>query len=1057
MKRFLLSLSFLGAVLFGHSQVVLNEVYVDPASNKGHSEFFELYNTSILPTPINLDCYTLVSYKWAKNGSKTLFVIDLPKLSINPKSYFVGAAATPLNVQGKTNQPLNFSWSDPNLSANGGSIKKYVLNPNGTDYTISDPTPPESRDIFYTNDNTNTVTSYGIFLFNNGVYVNGFIGGYSSSTPPAEITSLPAITNLSNTCGTYSITFSSINKNEFVGAASGTDNGYIRQGDGLCGTWVKASNNHTPGVANPGSTTSTSASTLTTTQKLICGNRIDFSITAPTTGITYPVEVQLYIDKNKDGRLDATDEYVSTYPQKIGGGSNTVYSFTSLAVLPSNWQYLVVYVTALNCFDKLVVPTASSGTLSTKELNICGNQIDFSVFGATGEGAAYGLPLQVQLYEDKGTIAAYDPGVDVAIGSPVTVTSVSNTTYSIPIPAENKGKLYILVYTSPNSCYSKTVVPQLAQGNINTTQLSICGNQIDFKVLGVTGDATAGYVFPITVNLYQDLDGDQVLDADEMTPIGTTQVTEFSPTKVYSLINPNPSLKTLIQYNAAQPCFTPFPPVAPRAAVGGLATTARNICGSQIDFTTTGPSGDATADYVFPITVELHYDLNGNQVLDIDEMNVEATKVINSFSTEIQTIANPDPTKKVILVYKTKNDCFSTNQFATPTTGALTVTQNYFCGKRVNFTIPGGTEDAANYSLPITVSVYHDADGNGQLNENTSDPTILLGRKTITAFSNNEDFIALAEANWGKAVIVEYKAAYNCFTAVVAPQVTTTGPVSVGGNIPGGNSTVNYFIVNGAADAYPLQINVYEDANRNGQIDNGENIIATENLNTAPAPNTVYTATLQNDRSYAIVVAKSTVGCSQDIEVILNSQAPLPVTYKSFTATRSGNKVALTWETAMEENNRGFHIQRNMDGSWKDIAFVFTQAENGNSSEILKYSYNDINNSKGITQYRILQVDMDGKGRYSEIRAVKGEAQASKVMVYPNPSHTGSVNLLFEDATSLRDVIVSDVAGRVVKQYRAVSSSSLVIENLVNGYYTLQIINHTTAATTVEKVIIKKR
>ena len=194
-----------------------------------------------------------------------------------------------------------------------------------------------------------------------------------------------------------------------------------------------------------------------------------------------------------------------------------------------------------------------------------------------------------------------------------------------------------------------------------------------------------------------------------------------------------------------------------------------------------------------------------------------------------------------------------------------------------------------------------------------------------------------------------------------------------------------------------------------------------------------------------------------NIRILEIERAILPVSFKSFTAQRVKNNVTLTWETAMEENNRGFHVQRNIDGNWRNIGFVFSQANGGNSSQVLSYSFKDVNTSTGISQYRLLQVDHDNKARYSEIRSVRGESQQSRIMVYPNPSNTGTVNVMFEDGSALRDVVVSDVSGRVVKQYRNVNGNTLTIENLVDGYYTIQITNNTTAATTVEKVIIKKR
>lgn len=188
------------------------------------------------------------------------------------------------------------------------------------------------------------------------------------------------------------------------------------------------------------------------------------------------------------------------------------------------------------------------------------------------------------------------------------------------------------------------------------------------------------------------------------------------------------------------------------------------------------------------------------------------------------------------------------------------------------------------------------------------------------------------------------------------------------------------------------------------------------------------------------------------------SPAILPVSYASFTATRANNnQVVLEWETAMEENNKGFHVQRNVDGVWKTIGFVFSQAENGSSSSGFKYAFKDANNNKGISQYRILQVDIDGKGKYSSIRSVQGLETAARVVLFPNPSSNGSFSLLFEDAASIRDVVVRDVSGRVVKQFKNINGSTLTVDGLIDSFYTVQVANRTSGISSVEKVIIKKR
>jgi hypothetical protein len=190
-------------------------------------------------------------------------------------------------------------------------------------------------------------------------------------------------------------------------------------------------------------------------------------------------------------------------------------------------------------------------------------------------------------------------------------------------------------------------------------------------------------------------------------------------------------------------------------------------------------------------------------------------------------------------------------------------------------------------------------------------------------------------------------------------------------------------------------------------------------------------------------------------EHVENITTPLPVSFKAFAAMRHQQTVSLKWETASEQNNRGFNVQRNTKGVWENIAFVFSAADGGNSSELLSYSFKDANSEKGVSQYRIQQVDMDGKASYSVIRSVNGLGQATRTIVYPNPSADGKVNVVFEDQ-SAKAVVVSDMSGRVVRQYNGVVNN-LQVEGLESGMYSIQVTDLSSAETSVEKVLIKKR
>ena len=184
----------------------------------------------------------------------------------------------------------------------------------------------------------------------------------------------------------------------------------------------------------------------------------------------------------------------------------------------------------------------------------------------------------------------------------------------------------------------------------------------------------------------------------------------------------------------------------------------------------------------------------------------------------------------------------------------------------------------------------------------------------------------------------------------------------------------------------------------------------------------------------------------------------LPVSLRSFTAARSNSTVLLKWETVTEENSRGFYIERNPGNNvWQTLGFVSTKAMNGNSSSLLNYEYSDMNNAKGITQYRLRQIDINGKNAYSPIRAVRAGGQKGKTIIYPNPSNDGKVNVVFADVNTIRDVSLMDMNGRVMKQWKGVANNNIQIDNLTAGFYTIRIIDSETGEQTVEKIVVKKR
>ena len=190
---------------------------------------------------------------------------------------------------------------------------------------------------------------------------------------------------------------------------------------------------------------------------------------------------------------------------------------------------------------------------------------------------------------------------------------------------------------------------------------------------------------------------------------------------------------------------------------------------------------------------------------------------------------------------------------------------------------------------------------------------------------------------------------------------------------------------------------------------------------------------------------------------LVNSCIPLPVKLASFTAQRNNDKVLLRWGTHSEINNRGFYILRlNGNTGWQVMGFVPSAAVNGNSDAAIQYSYTDPNTTLDVTQYRLQQVDFDNTITYSDIRMVKGMNQIGKLMVFPNPSSDGNLNVVLENMDGNNNIRLIDMNGRLVKEWINVSNGRITISQVASGLYTLRVWQRSTNEVMQVKVIVSK-
>lgn len=264
--------------------------------------------------------------------------------------------------------------------------------------------------------------------------------------------------------------------------------------------------------------------------------------------------------------------------------------------------------------------------------------------------------------------------------------------------------------------------------------------------------------------------------------------------------------------------------------------------------------------------------------------------------------------------------------------------------------------------------------------------------------------------------------------------------------------------ISGTADLYPVQVTLYANLDADVRPEGDPIALASgDAIINATGESAVFVNPGVGDY---VVVVSSVNGCFvQYSPISCPAGGALPVSLKAFNARRNKSTVQLTWETVTESMNKGFQVERRTGNkSWEIIAFVDSKAEGGNSNALLAYSYIDGNTYSGITQYRLRQVDMDGKATYSEIRSVRGEQQSGRTILYPNPSSDGAVNVVFEEeGASRRDIFVSDMSGRILKQWKGYTNNSLLVDNLGSGMYTIRIVNKETGEQVAEKLIVNRR
>jgi hypothetical protein len=157
--------------------------------------------------------------------------------------------------------------------------------------------------------------------------------------------------------------------------------------------------------------------------------------------------------------------------------------------------------------------------------------------------------------------------------------------------------------------------------------------------------------------------------------------------------------------------------------------------------------------------------------------------------------------------------------------------------------------------------------------------------------------------------------------------------------------------------------------------------------------------------------------------------APLPVKLLAYQAKIAANQIVLTWQTASEQNNKGFEIYRSGD----DRKFVKMAEIVGNKTTMVaqNYAFYDKQPLQGNNYYRLVQIDLNGEEAELGERVVNFGLSNLNLKLSPNPT-TAEVQV-FHAAGKFSQLQVVDVQGHV-KQKITIKANTTTTNVNIAGY-----------------------
>lgn len=169
----------------------------------------------------------------------------------------------------------------------------------------------------------------------------------------------------------------------------------------------------------------------------------------------------------------------------------------------------------------------------------------------------------------------------------------------------------------------------------------------------------------------------------------------------------------------------------------------------------------------------------------------------------------------------------------------------------------------------------------------------------------------------------------------------------------------------------------------------------------------------------------------------------LPVVMKDWNARYTRGKVLLEWTTTEEFNTKEFVVQRSTaTGGFKDILTIPAAVS---SSTDKNYRLVDEQPLPGISLYRLVLKNQDGKEEFFPVKRIIASNRLTETVIIPNPVSDGSLDVYINIEKAQRvSIRLFDLYGRLIKQLdkqfgEGVTVNTMDVSTLQKGVYMVQV------------------